>query len=41
MHRFEGTTRSEFLRAEHRGNQVEEEEDGDQADDEVFHGGSG
>jgi hypothetical protein len=39
--RFERTARSEFLRAEHGSDQIEEEEHGDQADDEVFHGGTG
>jgi hypothetical protein len=32
------TTWSEFFRAQHSGDEVEEAEDGDQADDDVFHG---
>jgi hypothetical protein len=39
--RFERTARSEFFRAEHGGDQIEEEEHRDKSDDEVFHGGTG
>jgi hypothetical protein len=38
---FGGTARSELFRAEHCGDQIEEEEHGDQADNEIFHGGGG
>jgi hypothetical protein len=37
----EGGLRSEFFRAEHGGDQIEEEEHRDKSDDEVFHGGGG
>jgi hypothetical protein len=38
---IDGTARSEFFRAEHGGDQIEEEEHRDKSDDEVFHGGTG
>jgi hypothetical protein len=36
--RTKGWHGSEFLRAEHGGDQIEEEEHGDQADYQIFHG---
>jgi hypothetical protein len=38
---IDGTVRSEFFRAEHGGDQIEEKEHRDKSDDEVFHGGGG
>ena len=34
---FDETARSEFFRAEHRGDEIQEEEHRNQADDDVFH----